>query len=527
MRARGIALLAAAAVVAVSLGSVASASGGKAAATIPLLRVRTDSMYGTLNPGPTLGCYSSYCSLFYERLFRFDLKTGKMTPGLALSVTNPSRQIYIYHLRHGVKFWDGNEMTADDVANSLNFIRFPKNVSSAPFVNVKSVTALDKYTVEVTLKHPDASWAIIPATFGVIFEKKFQQAHLQTFGQPGTGTMATGPFEIDSFNGIDDMELSANPHWWGGKVNIQHVSLKLIADDQAAGLAVRSGAIDVAPAFGSPRTMTSAVGGAANVTTLLFDTSQTYISMNVDQAPFSDVHVRRAIAYATDRAGYIAVSGGGKPLVTMITPVQLGTVASPPQVAGLVKSLQTYPYSVAKAKAELAKSKYPNGFSTTIDCSAGDQRCQVLAGQLTKIGINAQVKTVDNNTLSAESFGHTLGISVVQLGCIGPDPAGCIAYELGGKGGKPIIYNFANYDPPGIDTLMQQGIGTLNPAKRFAVYAQILKRLSTDVPYVPIELPPYSMTLSKKFTWPSLSSLPGIAMWYTPWILNIQPAGSA
>jgi peptide/nickel transport system substrate-binding protein len=526
MRPRAAAVLATAfVVVAVSVVSVASASRGTAAATIPLLKVRTSFAYGTLNPGPTEGCYSTYCSLFYERLFRFDLKTGKMIPGLALSVTNPSRQIYVYHLRHGVRFWDGNEMTADDVANSLNFIRFPKNQSSAPFVNVRSVTAVNRYTVEVTLKHPDASWAIIPATFGVIFEKKFQQAHLQTFGQPGTGTMATGPFEVDSFNGIDDMELSANPHWWGGKVNIQHVSLKVIADDQAAALAVRSGEIDVAPALGNPRTMTAAVGGSARVTTLLFDTSHTYISMNVEQAPFNDVQVRRAIAYATDRSGYIAVAGGGKPLTTMITPVQLGTVASKAQVAALVKSLQTYPYSMTKAKAELARSKYPNGFSTTIACSAGDQRCQVLAGQLTKIGINAQVKTVDDTTLNTELFGHTLGISVIQLGCIGPDPSGCIAYELGGKGGKPIIYNFANYDPPGIDTLMKQGVGTLNPGKRFAVYSQILKRLSTDVPYVPIQLPPYSMTLSKKFTWPGLSTLPGIAMWYTPWILNIQPAG--
>src|ERR687887_1083453 len=49
------------------------------------------------------------------------VKNGKITPWLAQSITQPGRGVYVYHLRHGIKFWDGNELTAADVANSLNY----------------------------------------------------------------------------------------------------------------------------------------------------------------------------------------------------------------------------------------------------------------------------------------------------------------------------------------------------------------------------------------------------------------------
>src|SRR5262249_48199511 len=150
-------------------------------------------------------------------------------PWLAQSVTNPGRALYIYHLRHGVKFWDGNELTAADVANALNYYRYPGSQIAYIYQTVKSVTAVNRYTVAVTLKHPDPSWRFLvcEAPAG-IFEQRFQQQHRSTFGQPGTLVMGTGPWKIDNLDPTSGADLSANTHWWGGAVPIRHISIKFI-----------------------------------------------------------------------------------------------------------------------------------------------------------------------------------------------------------------------------------------------------------------------------------------------------------
>jgi peptide/nickel transport system substrate-binding protein len=60
---------------------------------------------------------------------------------------------------------------------------------------------------------------------------KFFEAHKSTFGNPGTLIMGTGPWELDSFDPTSGAELAANPSWWGGKVPIQHISVKIFSNE--------------------------------------------------------------------------------------------------------------------------------------------------------------------------------------------------------------------------------------------------------------------------------------------------------
>ncbi len=84
-------------------------------------------------------------------------------------------------------------------------------------------------------------------------------------------------------------------------------------------------------------------------------------------APWDDVHVRRAIAYALNGADIITANGGfATPVSTLISPQSLDTIAPQAQVNTLLKSVPLYPYNVAKAKAELAESAYPKGFKATL-----------------------------------------------------------------------------------------------------------------------------------------------------------------
>jgi peptide/nickel transport system substrate-binding protein len=157
-----------------------------------------------------------------ERLLRIG-PDGQAEPWLAQSVTQQSPTVYVYHLRHGVQFWDGTEMTSADVVNALDYARLPTTYIGTSFTNVATITATDKYTVVITLKRPDASWLPTLGTVGVIFEKKFQQKYGAKMGQPGVLEMETGPYEPQSFDPTTGVELTANPHYWGGPVPVQHV----------------------------------------------------------------------------------------------------------------------------------------------------------------------------------------------------------------------------------------------------------------------------------------------------------------
>src|SRR5581483_5418391 len=344
------------------------------------------------------------------------------------------------------------------------------------------------------------------------------------FGKPGTLTMATGPFRVTSFDGKSKIELAANPRWWGGKVDIRTVTINNIPDDTAAALAIRSGQIDAGAGYGDPRAMASALGSAGTVTKVVFGTAQKYWSMNVKNPPFDDVHVRRAVAYATNRSEYIAAEGGGVPLLTMITPPQLAQIATPAQINALMKSLPTYPFSLAKARQELAQSKYAGNLpKTSINCPPfGINACQVLSAQMAKIGLTVQVNEVPTLNYINEVYGpKTFTWIYGYIGCVGPDPSGCVSYTLGSNHLAQL--NSAQYAPPDVDTLLNQGLRTLNKAKRFQIYSQILKRIGTDVPYVPYALPVYAVMMSNKYTWPGLAATKSNVIFDSAWVLNLKP----
>jgi peptide/nickel transport system substrate-binding protein len=455
------------------------------------------------------------------------LKIGpnqQVKPWLAQSVTQKSSTIYVYHLRHGVKFWDGNEMTSADVVNALNFYRSPDFYTSTNYADVKSITASDAYTVVVTLKQPDPGWLHQLALTGGVFEKKFQEEHRTTMGQPGVFVMATGPYKIQSFNPTTGVELSANPNYWGGQVRVKHISVKFFANDTSMALAFRTGGIDVAFPQ-SVQQFTSPCGchvvGAPS-------TVQAGITMNVKIAPWNNIHVRRAVAYAIDRSAEVKASGDvSTPSNTIMAPIELGTLGSQAQVNALINSLPSYPYDLAKARAELAQSPYPHGFTATVytlQFGVYTPETEVVAAQLAKIGIKLDIKELTFTGWIAKYSGpKKVGLWIVTNldGAFGPDPDGDAIKMLASKNASATGgANLAAYSSPVIDTLIARADSTQDKAERLALYGQILKIVATDVPYVMLYTHSSDLALSPKFTWPGFNEY----FYSSPWALNIRGA---
>jgi peptide/nickel transport system substrate-binding protein len=501
-------------------GPAASGSGSRKDAPVPLLRVGLANKFSILDL--TRNDVSVWgTSAVLEQLVQVGAD-GKLKPWLARSVSQPSPSVYIYRLRKGVKFWDGSELTAADVANALNYNRRAGSLGAYLFPAVKSVTAKDRYTVVVALKYPDASFTWVPAQYpGEIFQKAFAGAHKGTLGQPGVLTMGTGPWKIESFDPTRGLDLVADDAYWGGAPQIRKISIKFFSDENSMALAFRAGEIDVAPQVGQPQAFAS----AAHTTLLSSPSCQTsFLSLNTKVPPFNDVHVRRAVAYALNRADLIKAKGGyATPNYTLIPRIQLDSIASKAQVDGLLKSLPTYTYSLAKAKGEMAKSKTPDGFSTTMLEPSFDnlpQISEVVAAQLAKIGIKVHVKQIEDAVWEKDLTGpkDKVGPVLTSSGCNSPDPS-FYTYVLGKKNLVQGGFNIADYAPPALEPLITGGVATSNPARRFAIYSKILRQLATDVPYVPVWVQNGTAAVSSKFSWPTFS-----ATWYNRvWPLEIHP----
>jgi peptide/nickel transport system substrate-binding protein len=513
-----VAAIAAAAAVVLVLGfvarSVASPSAARAGTVIPLLRMGwvgfTTGAINTLNSSRDPSYSGTYIAgLGVETLTSFT-PSGKIKPWLAESVTNPTPSTYVYHLRRGVKFWDGNEMTSADVVYSLNYERAPASiVHGFAFPSVKSVKAAGPYTVIVTLRQPDPTWLQESSIYRWegIFEKRFFEAHRATYGQPRTLVMGTGPWRPLSLDPTTGAELGANPHWWGGKVPIQHISIKFFQDENSEALAFRGGAIDLVWYITDPR----GFAGTAKTQVITKPTplSETMLSMNTQVAPWNDVHVRRAVAYAIDRLPLVNALGGTKylrPINTLIDPLQLGTIASKAQVRALIESVPLYPFSVAKAKLEMAKSAYPTGFSADLVEPAGPNLvAQALVAELKPIGINLTIKSLDAGAYYSAITGPVAKrpLTLYNSGAYGVDPSG---WDIIFKSESiKLAGNPANYVNPTVDALVKQEESILNPAKRLAIFKKIVYKLQSDLPYIALYSPNIAVALSSKFSWPTLA----------------------
>src|SRR5581483_148688 len=460
-------VVAVAAVLAIGVAGSAAAlvSGSGAHASITQLKVGLQYPISTFDASQTIVGYQTY-ALYSENLVQSG-PDGKLHPWLAASWRQRNPTTYVYNLRHGVKFWDGNELTAEDVAYSLNYYRQPMSLALHWFTSVKDVKAEGRYTVVVTLKHPDASWPVQPAVSPGIFEKSFHQAHKKTFGQPGTLIMATGPWKLESLNPTSGAELVANENYWHGKVNIDRISFKFFADETSEALAFRGGAIDLA----FPSSVTSFAATAATKIINVPGVTPQYLALDIVDPHWSDIHVRRAVAYAVNRQAIGKAYGAPTiPTSTFVPPKQLYSFAPRRAVDALLKSIPQYPTNLAKARAEMAKSKYPHGFKGDFNTLAGygdREMAQVIAAELKPIGINLTVKTVPVPAWLALLSGpdrSKSGIQLVHPDSYTLDPAERPNANLGSWNAKAGQLNTANWAPKDVDGLITAGIRTLDPA---------------------------------------------------------------
>jgi peptide/nickel transport system substrate-binding protein len=215
--------------------------------------------------------------------------------------------------------------------------------------------------------------------------------------------------------------------------------------------------------------------------------------MNEKLPQYADVHVRRAITYAINRPALVAASsfGTAKP----------GGSFFPPSLQYYSASTPVLDYSLSAAKAELAKSAFPNGFKTTLLIDGGVQKwvtfSQIVQQALAAINIDVTINALDHAAFEAtfqkEDYDLFIDYAINDIS----DPDEMADFELDYKDGGSQSY-WSSFNNAAITKLVHQAESQTSPAKRTALYAKIQSLVAGDAPFVPLDYPPYIYASSTK-----------------------------
>ncbi|HEX6855114.1 MAG TPA: ABC transporter substrate-binding protein [Streptosporangiaceae bacterium] len=424
---------------------------------------------------------------------------------------------YVLQIRQGVKFWDGTPMTMDDVVFSLGRHIDPKVSSQIAgyFANVASFKQTGASEVTVKLKHADPTIAN-SLVFAPILSKAFAEKIGKALGSPGSGLriMGTGPYKISSYPSSTAATVERFDGYWGAKPRVQSCTFSCISDTQTLQLAIQSGQ--------AAGTLTVPVQDAANYQKM--SGVQTYstsgmeicaLTFDTSTPPFDDLHVRKAIAYACDREGYVRafLGGNGTPADCVVPPQQWGSVLPQSQVASMYAKLPSYPFSIENAKKELAQSAHPNGFTTNKILVPNNQPAvlkalESLSTTVKQIGITMPISQVPSNDWLANIYAHKdLGIVCLLFLPDYADPADYMNLIYPSANAVKNNFNLANYKNPKVDKLIQDANAASSNAERAQDLSQVLTISQQDLPYFGLFWQNDVMAIQNKYVYKGFTGL--------------------
>ena len=398
---------------------------------------------------------------------------GEMIPAVAEKYTlSEDGTTYTFTLRDGVKFHNGQTVTAEDVVYSINRCAAVPEGQEKPLVAafsaVKSVEALDEKTVAVTIAQRDLEFisymtaAIIPADYE----------------NQDTAPVGTGPFKFVSRTPQQDFVMERFEDYWGAPAWLDKVTYKICENADALVMNLNGGSIDLCAH------LTSAQASQLNQSFQVLEGTMNLVQAiyrNNQAKPFDNQLVRQALCYAIDRQGIMdmVADGHGTAVGSSIYPAFTKYF--------LPELVDKYPHDVAKAKELLAQAGYPDGFDMTISVPNNYQphmdTAEVVAEQLREAGINVTIQPVEWSTwLDTIYNGRQFQATVV-----GVDAANMTARAMLERFTSDYGKNFINYNNPAYDALFQQAINAQDEATQTDLYKQMETMLADTAANVYIQ----------------------------------------
>lgn len=431
----------------------------------------------------------------YDTLLRYDtttladgtvVGTTDFKPWLAESWTvSDDGRTFVFQIRDGVPFHNGDVLTADDVAFSLQRV-LTLNFAPAQLLrnctqpDLISVTGPLEVTVELVTACPFFLNLLVQTPTGSILNKAFVEANggvqAETINEfLRNNPMGTGPFTWGEREPGVLYQLVAFPDAWSGAPKLDRIDFRFISDLASQYVLMQQGALDAM--YNPPIDILeqALVNPALKVLDQQTIGLQTLYMPNKNP-PFDDPRVRQAVQYALDQEEIAEAATLG-----LATPAR---GAFPSLLPGFTDAYWVYDRDVEKAKQLLADAGFPNGFDTTISYNSGNAQREISAvvaqAQLAEVGIRAEVQAVAWPTFVDGFREGTMPMYVVS-GLAAPVPDQFIAqyFTTGslGPGG-----NYAYYSNAEVDALTEQLAETTDAGERAAIMDRIQAILMEDMP---------------------------------------------
>lgn len=343
------------------LGVFALWSGVSYAQTVPSDTIRIASLTGF--PAARFFPNSSWdwgsatiAPLLYDALTEVE-EGGEIVPALATSWQSETETLWVFELRQGVKFSNGEPFTSDAVASAIAYLKTQEGKTLLTAAQVRNITRVElrgPYTVAIHTAEPDA---LLPARMRVIHmvpPKYFAEQGKVGFVLAPHGT---GPFKAESL-GASRSEFVANPNAWRPAQVPKLIWLK-VPDGISRVQAILSNGVDIAFNVG-PGAEPILRNEGARVDAVYTAGVDTMPFITVKDSPVQDKRVRLAVNYAVNKARIAATLLDGR--------TQAATQFVPPGVHGYDPALeQPFPQDISRARALLAEAGYPDGVDLEIE----------------------------------------------------------------------------------------------------------------------------------------------------------------
>lgn len=431
----------------------------------------------TLDPYMTNDVASSNAMRqIYETLVTIDAK-GDVVPSLAEKIDRVDGKTYRFTLKKGVKFHNGEPLTADDALYSLKRA-YEKGASVRHIMGVIDPDGFKKIndlTFEMKTKEAMSSFLAALTHFGggVILNQKAVEAAGDDYGFTPVGT---GPYKLTTWKKGDRIELARFEGYHGKKPEFPKMVLRVIPEASNRTIELESGDVDIS--FEVSSLDVSRVKANKNLQLLtLVDTATTYMGFNCSKAPYDNEKLRQALTLAINIPGSVKAVFRGNAFPAF------GPIA--PNVKYANTDLEPSRTDLAKAKKLLAEAGYPNGLTTTLWTNSKKVRVDmatIIQAQLKKIGVTVKIQVLEWGAYLQGLKDNKHQLFIVGWTCQTPDPDMAVyptfhSSQIGGN-------NFAAFGDPEVDALLDKARITPDGAERKAMYFKIQDMLREKAPWV-------------------------------------------
>ncbi len=445
----------------------------------------------TLDPAPIQSGYAAgVARQVFSTLTRFDAELKMKGDAAESWEVSADGRVCTFHLKPGVRFHNGREMTAEDVAYTLARLARMRTWLARPIEGVddvaegkterlKGVSTPDSRTVVIRLDKPFAPFLcqLASVNAGIVPREEVERRGKEFAWRP----VGSGPFRVAEWRRRSAIRLEAFEAYHGGKPRLPALSFRVTREGAVAFEAYKADELDVCAA---PREYLEIVrkGPLAKELRVTTNLVTAYLGITMDRSPLGqNVHLRRAMNYAINRPFLFErmLGGADLPAKGVLPP---GTPGYDPELAG-------YEYDPAKAAAEMRAAGYgPGRPEPTVKLvfapmRNGRQIAEQVQSDLGKIGIKVQLRQMDFAALRESTERGEPDLFRIAWVADYPDPDNFL-YVLFHSSQKPVEGNRSRLKDPQVDKLLDAARAERDEQKRLDLYRQAERAIVDLAPWV-------------------------------------------